>query len=384
VENNLDMNNALQLNEDDKVYLLILFGGLGARVIQTVFIRSLIRKRKLENNNWPILVIDNTLIGNMVSAALSNQNVHGIQVPESPQQWPQDPGLWTQPDGSLEHPIFIESWRKNFQQYNDSSGNMYSLLSNNWSRAYQVEYGFSLTKLIHKHKHDTDRKSFIGNLYGKVMGLDYDGGVPMLKCTDENKDVAALLNKVNKPMILLHLGVDRNSHEFMAGINYRTHKVWSLEEWENLVQKLKHKYQFVQVYANQFNPEIKDVISIKVDNLNPVLQLLQSPKCKFFMGIDNYLAHLASSIKKRGIVLWGSVSPNVWGWRHNINVWNTHSCATIACWRPGMYDMDNNGKLWVCDHYSCMRSITHEQVLKEVSRLEAILEKDKNKRRVTL
>ena len=34
-----------QLNIDDKCYILLLAGGLGARIIQTSFIRSLIKKR---------------------------------------------------------------------------------------------------------------------------------------------------------------------------------------------------------------------------------------------------------------------------------------------------------------------------------------------------
>ena len=70
----------LQLAKNDKVYFLILQGGIGARILQTAFIRTLVRQRKAEKNNYPILVCDNTLIGHMVSAALSNQNVHGIQM----------------------------------------------------------------------------------------------------------------------------------------------------------------------------------------------------------------------------------------------------------------------------------------------------------------
>ena len=52
------------------------------------------------------------------------------------------------------------------------------------------------------------------------------------------------------------------------------------------------------MWANNHNIEIPDVKSIKVDNLNPVLQLMEHEKCKFFMSTDNYLPHLASSIKK--------------------------------------------------------------------------------------
>jgi len=373
----------LQLNIKDKVYALILAGGMGARIIQTAFIRSLIKKRKLADNNYPILVIDNTMIGQMVSAALKNQNIHGVQVPEAHQSWPQDPRLWPMPNGAVEHPVFIDTWRKSFQNYGNVQS-MNDLIAGNWSRTYSIEYGFSLRKDIHQHKLKNDKKSFIGHLYGKTMGLEYDGEVQMLKLTQQSKDITKFINDRKKPFVLMHIGMDRNPQDYMAGINYKTFKLWSLNDWAMLVQKFKHKYNFVQVYAYQDNPEIPDVFSIKVDNLNPVLQMLQSPKCKFFMSIDNYLAHLAATIKKRGIVLWGSVSPYVWGWKENENIWNRHSCDTIACWRPGLFDIDSNGKSWVCDHYSCMRSITVDQVSKAIYKLEANLETDKNKGEIVL
>ncbi len=373
----------IELKKGEKVYFLILAGGMGARVIQTAFIRSLLRKRKEDGNNHKILVVDNTLIGMMVSEALKDQGVFGLQVPEYPQSWPQDPGLMTIENNSLEHPMFVESWRNNFKQY-DTGYSLHDLLMNNISRAYSIEYGFQLIKKAHQHKFKSGKDSFIGHHYGSTMDLEYDNGLPMLKFTLKNADLDKFMNNSRKPVVLMHLGVDRNPQEFMSPINYRLHKVWSLNRWAEVVQKLKDKYTFVQVYASQYNPEIPDVHSIKVENLNPVLQILQHPKCKFFMSIDNYLAHLAATIKKRGIVLWGSVSPHVWGWTHNINIWNKHSCPDIACWRPGQFDQDQNGKMWVCDHYSCMRSISTDQVIRNISKLEKLLENDKTKKEIVL
>ena len=40
-----------QLNANSKVYILNLAGGLGARIIQTCFIRSLITQRKAARNS---------------------------------------------------------------------------------------------------------------------------------------------------------------------------------------------------------------------------------------------------------------------------------------------------------------------------------------------
>ena len=214
--------------------------------------------------------------------------------------------------------------------------------------------------------------------------LEYDGGMPMLKKTIENKEINTFVESLGKPFILLHIGEDRNPQDFMTPINYRLHKPWSNERWAQVADALKHKYEFVQIHANQFNPEIPGIKTVKVDNLNPVLQLLEHPRCVTFMSIDNYLPHLAASIKKKGIVLWGSCSPNVWGWKHNTNIWNTHSCPIIGCWRPGQFDHDQNGKLFVCDHYSCMRSIEVEQVLEELNKLEKNIFDDKTEDLITL
>ena len=390
-QNYQEVPNQRQLTENDKVYMLILAGGMGARIIQTVYIRSLIKIRKKERNTYPILVVDNTLIGHMVSEAMAGENVFGVQANENPHSWPNDPGVIPIDDG-FEHGIYLDSWRAQNQFFNRDGNILPKLIKNNIDRVYSIEYGFSLTKLITQHRYKNDPKSFICNLYSKSMAtpLEYDGGYPLLQINNRNRDVDKIVNSSPKPVVLVHLGVDRNPQELMSGINYRTHKVWSLKQWAELATKLKDKYSFIQVYANEYNPEIPNMQSIRVDNLNPVLQILQSNKCKFFISIDNYLPHLAASlypsIKRRGIVLWGSVSPHVWGWKHNINIWNTNSCDQndLGCWRPNMFDQDQNGKLWVCPSYSCMKSISVQQVLNNVTKIEQITTKDGNNNNKTV
>ena len=206
----------------------------------------------------------------------------------------------------------------------------------------------------------------------------------MLAKVSESKEVTDFLSSCSKPVVLLHLGMDKNPQELAQALNYRFHKVWSLENWRQIIQRYKDKYQFVQVHASQINPDLPDCVTIKVDSLNPILQILESNKCKFFMATDNNLAHLAASIKKRGIVMWGSVSPYVWGWDHNINIWNKHSCSEIACWRPGMFDSNNVGQTWLCPHYSCMRSISVDQVCKEIEKLENDLIENTDNQRIIL
>ena len=95
------MNQAEQtLDIKNKYYILNLAGGLGARVIQTCFIRSLITKRKQDRNDYPILVVDNSLIGEMAAQVLKNQNVLSVKVPEVPNSYPHHPGLLTIQNGN--------------------------------------------------------------------------------------------------------------------------------------------------------------------------------------------------------------------------------------------------------------------------------------------
>ena len=237
---------------------------------------------------------------------------------------------------------------------------------------------FYLTKNIHLHKKNRGKNSFIGYHYANGMqDLKYDGGIPMLEVSQPEQQVDNFANTQNNPYIILHLGTDLNANDYMSPINYRFHKVWSMERWAELVQKLKHKYKFVQVYANEHNPEIPDVTSIKVQNLNPVLQLLQHERCKMFLSVDNYLPHLAASIKKPGVVLWGSVSPYVWGWS-----WQYHKCPHLhlynevcdiqPCWRPSLWDTQSTGQQYVCDReYKCMKSIEVKQVIDTIEKVES-------------
>ena len=127
------MNQAQQtLDIKNKYYILNLAGGLGARVIQTCFIRSLLTKRKQDRKDYPILVVDNSLIGEMAAQVLKNQNVLSVKVPEVPNSYPHHPGLLTIQNGNKEHPIWVDTWRDSYKQ--NQNGWLWELLNNNWEK----------------------------------------------------------------------------------------------------------------------------------------------------------------------------------------------------------------------------------------------------------
>ena len=374
------------------MYFFLLNGGLGSRVLQSAFIPSLIRLRKQQKlESSPILIADNSIISSMIANSFSDQNVHALNFPETPNQFPHHPG-YLNVDGQQENPAWVDSWRDGFKTYGDQGNNLHDLLDNNWDRAFSIDYSFSLTRKIHQNKYKFIKESFIAYHFGKNMGLEYGGNVPALKITQYNDQITNLINNFSKPYIILHLGMDLNSGDMMAPLNYRSFKVWSLQRWQELVDSLKHKYQFLQIFANQFNPELKDVLSIKVDNLNPVLQLLEHHNCKFFMSADNFLPHLAASIKKPGIVQWyGGGSPAIWAWNQqyhkvpHFHVYNLHSCDTNFCWRPGNFDIANSGQSWICEKgYQCAKSVQVDQMLREVEKVEDWIENNKITNKISL
>ena len=357
----------VELKVTDDCSVLVLSGGLGARVIQTCFIKNL-RDR---HEDMPVVVIDDMGVGALASASdpekifttgISEGGVPGFQHPLEPP---------LQMVGNvLEHPIFVDSWRESVGNFASSGFDVPALLARNWDRVYGIDYGLKLVALIHRHKLVDEERSFIGHLYGQVIhgdSLEYLGNKPQITRNEFYADVADFAGKMGKPLVLVQMGMDRGHGDYTRGINYRTHKVWSSQRWSDLVGRLSRDYVVAQVYTGEVNPRLPNCFDIRVNSLGETLQLLEY--CKFFVSVDSSLAHIAASMGVRGVVLWGSVSPYVWGWPHNENVWNKESCETIACWRPNQFDVSPSGQTFLCNHYSCMRSITVDQVMKRIEKL---------------
>jgi ADP-heptose:LPS heptosyltransferase len=351
-----------QLSTDTRCYILQLHGGLGARIIQTGFVRTLLAQKE----ELPVVIIDEHSVGEMV--ATTTERVISIKPAGAGFQYPLEPTLM-QVGGVVEHPMFVEEWRTAAASYDEQEQfDLHKLVSNNWDRFYAVDYGTELTKLIHQRKFESNPKSFIGHLYGQVCGLKWDDGLPFLTRATTSEEAQQFTKNLDKPLVVCHFGMDKNQSELTQAINYRVHKVWSLHRWAMLADKLKDRFTFVQLHAAPLNPQIPGFQSMHTQDLNVVLQLLEASA--FFLSTDNYLSHLAASIPRQGIVLWGAVSPLVWGWPHNVNIWNKHSCPEIACWRPGMFDQSATGRTFLCPTYDCMKSIEVDQVIEAIDELE--------------
>ncbi len=382
------MNQPIQLDLNTTYYLLILNGGIGARIISSAFIATLQKLRKLDNNHSaPIIIVDNAIVGPMCSESMKTQNIHHITINDNPNSWPHHPSLLKDENGNVEHPVWLKSYR---DLYKTENKNLHDIIRNNWDRCYSIDYCFSLDKLLHQHRLKKSKESFVAYHYGKIASLEYLGNTPMLKVTQYNKELDSFIKGLSRPYILCHLGVDLNDGDMMSPINYRFFKTFSIARWAEIVAKLGNKYEFVQVYANKFNVDIPGMKSVKVTDLNPVLQLMENKKCAFTLSIDNYLHHLSAAIKKPSLVLWTSTSPHVWGWAQqwhgtpHFHITNQYSCPEIYCRRPGTGDIDANSRNWMCPfEYNCGQSISVDQVLREVKKVEAHIEENKNSNQIT-
>ena len=359
---------------ETKCHILNLAGGLGARIIQTGFVRSL---AKLDST-LPVVVVDQTnAVGPLVAA--SHPNTLSI-LPSNSGHYPVEPPILRFNDGP-EHPMFIPEVREALAEYEmDGEFDLHRLWSNNADRSYGVDYGNALTKAIHKHKLRDHAKSFIGYLYGAAADLKWDGGLPLLTRTETNPQIEDFIRAQTKPIVLCHFGMDKQHQEMTNVVNYRVHKVWSLRRWAKVAEELSDQYTFVQVYHAPKNPTVPGFVSLQVDGISSILQLLEA--CEFYLSIDNFLPHLAASLPKSGVVLWGSVSPYVWGWKHNVNIWKKHSCPDIACWRPGGFDGNSKGQTFLCSHYSCMHALEVSDVLEGIDKLMDLDAERPNKLRV--
>lgn len=80
----------------------------------------------------------------------------------------------------------------------------------------------------------------------------------------------------------------------------------------------KDGYEIIQLAENMDEPNIgADGYFCNQPLAEIEVLLLQ---CDFFISIDSFLPHLANTIGRSGVVLWGQSDPNIFGYVHNLNI----------------------------------------------------------------
>jgi len=87
--------------------------------------------------------------------------------------------------------------------------------------------------------------------------------------------------------------------------------------WKELVKELKKTYKVIQVGVK--GEELIGADEVKFDlSLEELRKLIKN--CATWISVDNFFQHLAWSIGKVGIVLFGQSDPNIFGHKENTNM----------------------------------------------------------------
>jgi ADP-heptose:LPS heptosyltransferase len=86
--------------------------------------------------------------------------------------------------------------------------------------------------------------------------------------------------------------------------------------WKQLISMFPVEWNIVQIGLEgdtQYTPDFRKGLSMK--ELSALVK-----ECEFWISIDSFLQHLAWTLEKPGIVLFGISDPNIFGHKENINL----------------------------------------------------------------
>lgn len=106
--------------------------------------------------------------------------------------------------------------------------------------------------------------------------------------------------------------------------------------WSELTNMLLHR-RLVQIGRKGEKQIVNEMIEdLSMKDLANLLK-----KSEFWIGIDNFLPHLAHLVKKKGVVLWGPSDPLIFGYSENLNILKDRSFLRrdqFGIWEECEYD----------------------------------------------
>jgi ADP-heptose:LPS heptosyltransferase len=133
---------------------------------------------------------------------------------------------------------------------------------------------------------------------------------------------------------------------------YRT-KEWYPERFQEVVSRLKHEVDFVQL-GSISDPPLEGVLDLRgKTSIRESAAILANSI--LFVGLVGFLMHLARAVECRSVVVYGGRElPEQTGYVCNTNIVGRADCS--PCWR---YDDCPGGR-------DCMKQITVDQVVEAV------------------
>ena len=138
---------------------------------------------------------------------------------------------------------------------------------------------------------------------------------------------------------------------------YAPQKEWYNEKWAEVIDYINRcGHQVIQVGIHD-DPYIEGAIDLRDQTtIREAFALLKYADC--FLGLDPVFNHASNAFLKPSVVLFGSTTPEVWGYDHNINIYKGLKCQ--PCW-----DLLGNK----CHVRKCMAQITVDDVIEAITRI---------------
>lgn len=142
-------------------------------------------------------------------------------------------------------------------------------------------------------------------------------------------------------------------------------KEWGMDNFQKLRNHFK-EYQFVQIglKSDELLDDVHDGRGLPVRKSAAVIQ-----NSIFFIGLEGGLMHLAKSVGKRSVIIYGGfINPEISEYEENLNIINMVECS--PCFR-------SYKKMTVCDTMICMKGIDPLDVTQKIKKH---FEKELNKK----
>jgi len=132
-------------------------------------------------------------------------------------------------------------------------------------------------------------------------------------------------------------------------------KQWAKDKWEELIKRLDC-YDFLLV-GSYTDTLIKGAVDLRgKTTLREAISLLSVSN--LFVGIDSFLNHATNALGTKGVVLFGSSNPNMWGYKENINIYSKIECSPCFSEKSRECTSDN----------LCMKGISVNEVEAAIKR----------------
>ena len=166
------------------------------------------------------------------------------------------------------------------------------------------------------------------------------------------------INKTIKPKAIIFLETTSTKIKHKNFSIKHINKSWGYNNWLNLVNKLKHKYLFINS-VHEYSSNINGIFN--ADNMNFRLACAIMDQCNLYVGPEGGFSHVAGALKKKAVVYYGGwISPEIIGYDFHENLYFNDPNSPCGLYRE------------ICNHCeNARKSITVSIFEESISKLIA-------------